>query len=554
MTLNAALYIILLCVAAAVASFLCAWVWANRSQAARGAGPFSLLMASAALWALTGIWEAAAGPVGLKILASKVQYIAVVGVAPLWLLTALAYGRVQPRGGRRLLTLLWVVPAVVLGFVWTNSAHGLIWPSVTPLAGSREALLVYAYGPMAWVSAAYSYLLVAAGTAVILAAAFRAQRVFRLQAAALIFGAFFPLAASIVYLFQIRPSAVDLTPVAFAVSGVVITWGLFRYGLTNILPVAQGVLMAGLKDGVVILDEGGRVLGFNPAAAGLIGWAGDPVGRRLSDLRPGAPGCGLPALGDSLEPGEQVVRCPDGGRFIEVRTSGFSDRRNRRIGRLVVLRDITMQKKAEADLKASLEEKEVLLKEIHHRVKNNMQVVSSLLSHQARLIDDPLAAGYFKESQNRIRSIALVHEKLYRSSDFSRIDFAEYILTLVPHLIQNSGLGRGQVRFEPDLEPLEVNITAAVPLGLIVNELVTNALKHAFPEARRGVIRVDLERAADGRKRLVVADDGVGLPEGFDLRSSDSLGMQIIDMLVGQVEGAMAIGPGPGARFEILFP
>ncbi len=554
MTLNAAFYSILLCVATAVAMFLCAWVWTNRRQAAPGAGYFSLLMASVALWALTGIWEAAAASVELKILASKVQYIAVVCVAPLWFLTALGYGRIRARAGRRLLPLLWVVPAVIVGFVWTNETHSLIWPSVTPLPDSKEALLVYAYGPMAWASAAYSYLLVFAGTAVILAAALRTQRVYRFQAAALIFGAFFPLAASVVYLFQISPSAVDWTPVAFAVSGLVIAWGLFRHGLMNILPLAQGVLMAGLKDGVVILDDLGRVLGINPAASGLTGWRGDAIGRRLSDLQAEASGCSHLEPSVLAKPGERVIHCPDCGRFIEVRTSDFADRRNRRIGRLAVLRDITVAKKVEAALRASLEEKNVLLKEIHHRVKNNMQVVSSLLHHQARLIHDPEVLGYFKESQNRIRSIALVHEKLYRSSDFSRIDFAEYILALVPHLVQTAGPERGQIHFAPGLEPLEVNITAAVPLGLIVNELVTNSLKHAFPGGRRGELRVDLAPASDGRKRLVVADDGVGLPEGFDIRSGESLGMQIVLMLVGQINGEISLGAGPGARFEILFP
>lgn len=554
MTLSAAFYVILLCVATAIALFLFAWVWANRRQAAPGAGTFSLLMASVALWALTGIWEAAAASVELKVLASKVQYLAVVCVAPLWFLTALVYGRSGRRAGRRLLPLLWVVPAVVVAFVWTNEAHGLIWPSVTPLPGSKEALLVYAYGPMAWISAGYSYLLFVAGTAVILAAAFRAQRIFRLQAAALIFGALFPLAASLVYLFQFTPSAVDWTPVAFAVSGVIVAWGLFRYGLLNVLPVGQSVLMTGLKDGVVILDDLGRVLGLNPAASGLTGWTGDAVGRHPSELRPEATGCARLGSAVLAEPGERVVFCPDCRRFIEVRTSDFADRRNRRIGRLVVLRDITAQKDVEAALRASLEEKEVLLKEVHHRVKNNMQIVSSLLSHQSRLVRDPQVLGIFKESQNRIRSIALVHEKLYRSSDFSRIDFAEYILALAPHLVQTAGLERGQVRFAPDLEPLEVTITDAVPLGLIVNELVTNALKHAFPGGRRGELRVELARSADGRRKLVVADNGVGMPEGFDIRTAETLGMQIVLMLVGQIGGEIAVGAGSGARFEILFP
>ncbi len=734
MTTNTALYVALLAVAALAALFLAAWVWTQKRRATPGVGYFSLLMVSVALWSLTGAWEAAVGDVALKILATKIQYIAVVAVAPLWFFTALVYGRIQGGVKHRLLPLLWIVPVVMTGFVWTNEAHGLVWPSITPVPGSRDLLLAYAHGPAALASAAYSYLLVFAGTLIILRTAFRTQRIFRLQAAALIFGAFFPLAASVVYLFQLTPSAVDWTPVAFALSGVAIAWGLFRYGLMSVLPVAQGVLMAGMKDGVVILDDLGRVIGLNPAAVELTGWTGDAIGRRPADLRPEGSGCAHLEAAIAEGPGEQSLYCPDCDRFIEVRVSELADRRRRPIGRLLVLRDITAKKRVEAEnsrslarariqqqavvklavspailqgdfdaaaaeitetaaramgvertsvwlafgpersirtadlfemstgahsrgdvlradrypgyfeaisgdrvvdaadaltdprtrefaaeylgplgisslldapirvggrlagvvcfehvgparnwlpdevrfageiadqaaqallsrdrtaaeaaLRASLSEKEVLLKEVHHRVKNNMQIVSSLLNHQARLVRDPQVLGIFKESQNRIRSIALVHEKLYRSADFSRIDFAGYILALVPHLVQTASPEREQVRFVPALEPTEVTITTAVPLGLIVNELVMNALQHAFPDGRRGEVRVEIGRAADGRTRLVVADDGVGLPAGFDIRSAESLGLQIISMLVGQINGEISFGAGPGARFEILF-
>jgi PAS domain S-box-containing protein len=230
------------------------------------------------------------------------------------------------------------------------------------------------------------------------------------------------------------------------------------------------------------------------------------------------------------------------------------DAEGRTAGGVYSSRDVSARRRAEEALRASLREKDVLLQEVHHRVRNNMQIISSLLNHQARLITDPAVLSMFRESQNRIRSIALVHEKLYRSADLSRIDFAEYIETLIVHLFHTLQTDSGRVGYRSELAPLEVDVTTAIPLGLIVNELVMNALKHAFPQARRGTVAVRLERAEPGRLRLEVADDGVGLPPGFDAARSESLGWQIVHMLADQVGGTVAVHSGPGTSVTVEFP
>jgi len=218
-----------------------------------------------------------------------------------------------------------------------------------------------------------------------------------------------------------------------------------------------------------------------------------------------------------------------------------------------IYRDITERKQAEEELRASLREKEVLLREIHHRVKNNMQVISSLFNLQAGHTTNEECRGILKEGQMRIRSMSLVHEKLYQSRDLSKIDFAGYIQSLAVHLLHVYLVNPAQVRMETDFEDVSLDINSAVPCGLILNELVSNALKHAFPEGRTGVIKIGLRRGPGGAVELRVADDGVGLPKGLDFRKAESFGLQIVNLLVDQLEAAIDLDRTKGTAFTMTF-
>jgi two-component sensor histidine kinase/HAMP domain-containing protein len=218
-----------------------------------------------------------------------------------------------------------------------------------------------------------------------------------------------------------------------------------------------------------------------------------------------------------------------------------------------LMQEIFERIRVENKLRESLQEKEVLLKEIHHRVKNNLQVISSLLYLQSRKIKDVEALDMFVESQNRIRSMALIHEKLYQSEDMVHVDFAEYTRNLIGHLANSYGTQLKKVRIDTRFENVLLSIDKGIPCALIVNELVTNALKYAFPDGRQGTIRIDFEKAADETVALTVQDDGVGLDTAFDLHQSETLGMQLVRSLTQQLRGKIDVGNGQGARFTITF-
>jgi PAS domain S-box-containing protein len=215
----------------------------------------------------------------------------------------------------------------------------------------------------------------------------------------------------------------------------------------------------------------------------------------------------------------------------------------------MVVTDLTEQKEKDA----SLAEKEILLKEIHHRVKNNMQVISSLVDLQADEVKDDAVRGIFQDVIYRVRSMAMVHEKLYQSADLSRVDFGDYAQSLLQYLWRAQGAANGGFQLELELESILMPVNAAVPCGLILNELFSNALKHAFRDREGGRVTVRLGEDGAGRARLDVCDDGVGLPAGFDWRSAPSLGLRLVQMLARQLHAAVELESADGTTFTITF-
>jgi two-component sensor histidine kinase/CheY-like chemotaxis protein len=208
---------------------------------------------------------------------------------------------------------------------------------------------------------------------------------------------------------------------------------------------------------------------------------------------------------------------------------------------------------AESNLKKSLEEKEVLLKEVHHRVKNNMQIISSILKMQERLIDDPKLKSVLGESQNRIRSMALIHENLYRNESLANIQFKNYAQSLINTISRSYFDQQGKVTFHFNIDDVFLPIDVGIPCGLIINELISNAFKHAFPDRENGNININLEHTGNGAYVLSVSDDGIGIDPSFDPESANSLGMKIVFKLIQQIEGELTYDFSSGTKYLIKF-
>lgn len=221
---------------------------------------------------------------------------------------------------------------------------------------------------------------------------------------------------------------------------------------------------------------------------------------------------------------------------------------------LVRLSDISDRKKAVEQIQRSLEEKETLLKEIHHRVKNNLQIISSLLRMQSRRSFDETILLLFKESQNRVQSMALIHEQLYQSADIHQINFGNYIKSLTDNLFRCYGISQKNIAVNIETNGIKLTLDNAIPCGLIINELISNCLKYAFPEQKTGEITISLTQSSDNQLSLIVKDTGVGIPANLDWENTNSLGLRIVKNLVRQIKGNVILNCDRGTTFYINFP
>lgn len=347
-----------------------------------------------------------------------------------------------------------------------------------------------------------------------------------------------------------------LTLVSAPVLWLVIIRPLRRVAVTEQAKFEAVVETAG--DGIITADEGGRVETFNAAAARMFGYTPEEITGESAGLLLSADAGATSApfdvrLDESIGARREASgRRKDGSAFPVELNVGEVNFGERRIFTLI-LRDITERKREEEKIRASLREKEILLKEIHHRVKNNLQIISSLLNLQSAHIRDPRALEVFKEGQGRVRSMALIHEKLYQSDDLARVDFSEYISNLAAYLFRSYEVNSGAVSLNVEADDVLLGVDTAIPCGLIINELVSNSLKHAFPGGGDGSINIRLRPAGRERLTLTVADDGVGLPPDFDVRNTPSLGLQLVNTLARQLGGAVEVNNGAGVEFKITF-
>jgi len=312
---------------------------------------------------------------------------------------------------------------------------------------------------------------------------------------------------------------------------------------------------------IVLTDDKGRITRLNREFVHLFDYTlTEATGRHIDELM---------GAGSMAEEAARLTREVILGRKIEVETERLRKDgslaevlitaspirfRDQMLGVFTIYRDIAERRRAEVQLKAALQEKEVLLREIHHRVKNNMQIVSSLLNLQARGLKDEQAQSVLRESRGRIQALALVHEALYRSEALAEIDFRQYMSKLTDNIFQAYTGPGGRIRTEVTVEELALDLDHAVTCGLAVNELITNSLRHAFPGGRGGSIAMKARLLNPEEIELTVSDDGVGLPQGFDWRKAETLGLQIVVAVVEeQLGGTVSLQGGQGTTFSLRF-
>lgn len=309
-----------------------------------------------------------------------------------------------------------------------------------------------------------------------------------------------------------------------------------------------------LADGVFVLDRDWRYVFVNEAALQLVKPSREELlGNKIFDVFPGIQKTTFfKAYKKTMQTGqiynlEDSYPGPEGKkRYYQICSAAVSE------GIVVVARDITVRRKTEEKLKESLAEKELLLRELHHRIKNNMNLVNSLLKLQSMRIKDKNTRLMFKDTINRVRSMALIHERFYQSQDFAKINISKYLRSMIVHLFRSYDINVNDIKLNIDLQDTVLDISKAIPCGLIVNELITNCLKHSFPEGKSGEIYVKLIEKK-GEHTLVVKDTGIGIPKDVDFRAPETLGLQVVFDLVDQLNGTIELKRREGTTFKIKF-
>ncbi len=314
-------------------------------------------------------------------------------------------------------------------------------------------------------------------------------------------------------------------------------------------------------DAIIGKSLDGTIFSWNASAERVYGYtAQEAIGMNISTLVPPGRENDTGEIREKILRNEPVlhyetVMVTKDGREIDISltASPIKDSRGKIVGLSSIGRDITDTKHIQEILAASLREKEMLLKEIHHRVKNNIQVISSLLSMQSRIAGDEIVKNVLKDAQDRVKSIALIHEKLYQSKSLDWIDYHDYLEKISRYLSSSYGINPETIVVRVNAENITLNIDKAVPCSLIINELLSNAFKHAFPDGRKGIVDLTIT-AEDNHIIIRYKDDGIGLPDGFSPDQSSSLGMQLLVGLTGQLKGTILFENGDGTRCTIRFP
>ncbi|MDY0018362.1 MAG: histidine kinase N-terminal 7TM domain-containing protein [Anaerolineae bacterium] len=579
-------YVLIMLLAAAVAGWVSAYVWRRRTVP--GGIYFAGLMAAVAFWALLNAIEYSLVHIPTRILCSKISYPAVVSVPPLWFLFVLAYTQREAWLTPRRRVLVWIIPVVTLVLAWTNELHWLYWPTITPVSDEPGAMLTYTHGVLFLPNLIYAYGMMVAGTWGLLRIALGSATLYRSQAAALIAGAIIPWIGNAVYLAGWTAS-IDTTPIGFALSGLLMVWGIFRFQMFDLVPVARDAVVENMTDGVLVLDTHDRIVDINPAAAQWLGREpGQVIGRPLDQVP--SPWSELGTRYQNIWQEQTEITLPgDEGesQTLDLRISPLHDRQQHLSGRLMVLRDITARRQAEEALRHYTQELETSNAELDafaHTVAHDLKNPLSVLIGFSTLL----------ETRMQRMEPAQVTDNLHRitATGYKMWDIIQELLLLA------------SVRQMAEVEvgPLDMGALASEALGRFANRLaepnviivtasdwpttvghapwveevwvnyISNALKYGGDPEKGIPPRVELGFDAppnDSSVRFWVKDNGTGLTPEQQAQlftpftrlytteaEGHGLGLSIVQRIVTRLGGKVGVesAPGMGSSFWFTLP
>jgi two-component sensor histidine kinase/PAS domain-containing protein len=533
------------------------------------------LMIAAALWSLSYALELGSLTQAMQLLWKKIKYIGIVFIPVSSFFLSLCYRSQKRNTQRRHIVILSIIPILILASLWTNEYHHLFYRTTGLLKFPPE------YGPAFWLHAIYSYILLCF-TIINLIRSYRSlPGVFKTQTSIILISFALPWLLNILYISRILAFLpIDPTPLAFSLIGIALSTILFSLNIFQPIPVAENHIVNNLKDVVLILTPQNQIIKINSAAENIIGSKTEKLlGLPLKSVEENI----FKAIVSNKisDPGgcEIAIKKEKDVYYYQCQLSPLLNRKGKLIAKVVLLSDISRIKQIELELKKlnedletrikdrtlelakaneslqqQVSQKELLFAELHHRVKNNLNIIRSLISLQTNKIKDQNTIQELEDLKNRIISIGLIYEKLYSKDEISQLDLKKYLQELLSELGSSLSHARSNFDISNDLVKINVAVDTIIPIGLIITELITNSAKFAFNKNdNNNTINVTVLQE---QERLIIKlkDNGRGYPDDILKNKVNSLGISLIQLLVKQLNGTITFSNDKGACTELAIP
>ncbi|MFA6506326.1 MAG: histidine kinase N-terminal 7TM domain-containing protein [Treponemataceae bacterium] len=527
-------------------------LYARRFPDVPAVRPFVGMMISAAFWALIYAFSILATYEPLRIFLSMLMYIPTRLVPPFSILLVLEYGGKDRWITRRNMILLFAIPVISMIASMTSPWHTLFRFAFTMETVGSLTVLHYKGGLIYWISTIYGNGLLLASIVMMLPL-FGASGLHRRNTALLFSGLFLPALLNILFSAGLTPiKGYSFAPTVLVITGICYVMALLRFRLFGVALVARSTIMENIVDLVMVFDTRDHIVDFNAAAAGVfglnrkhfIGETADALEERFADFFRNY--ANRTSSTEEIELGVGSVT-----KTYDLTISPILDGQHRTRGRLFLFHDISDLKAAEETVKNLLEEKDIILSEVHHRIKNNMSTMAGILSLQSDCVTDPAAKSALLDARSRMQSMMVLYSKLYVTPASGNLNVELYLSPLIEKIVANFP-NAASVRLVQRFEEFDLEARTLFSLGIIINEILTNAMKHAFDGKDGGIISISANKVG-AKVQIEVADDGVGMPPAEDPRSMAGFGLGLVRILTTQLGGTITIDRQAGTRFTLLF-
>lgn len=567
----------ILCFNAGVALIGAFIAWTRRKMPATV--PLFFLELAVIFWSFAYAFELISPDLPVKFTWTIVQYIGIILVPVAAFFLSYEHQKKKKLRSPLPVLLFLLVPVFVFIMLCTNGQHHLFYQKFELVILDEYNALDLQYGIVFWIHTVYSYSILIIAMILLIRAFFVLPSIYKRQTLAIICAYLIPWLANIAYLLRLFPFiTIDPSPFGFSATGIIILFGLLYYNLFDFIPFAADTIINNLNDSIIILSSDNKLLKINPQAEKLLYCSSfDCIGKDISSLFNG----NLKPLANSPF-GEKIhiqlqFSLDNKISYFDCKVSPIKMGK-RLVAKTVMLRDITPLKKAEKSLKnwnieleqriivrtrelseandhlkEEISKKELLLKEIHHRVKNNLALIRSLIIVQSSSIKDETVLNMFKDLTSRVTSIGLIHEKLYKSEDFQTINLDNYISELMESIIETFHDKDAPITFEKEIDRISLNINTIIPLGLIFTELITNSIKYARNTSGEYLLKI---RAKQDNHTVTinVTDSGPGFPDSVIQGQRKGTGLKVIDVLIRQLNGQIVFENNNGAVTSLTIP